>query len=241
MKKTTRYMLVILSLLLLCVTMTACNPVPEMRKNHATWNEDDSISYNGKTYRQLPPHDTFSPIIDAGSDTVWVTEPDVPVLLSRMMGEHFYSCQNGDFLTDNSESGIYCDSEIYDDMVQSIEAGAPMIYYCFELTEYNLEKGIYETKRILIDEDLSAALKIAFSKPPIELPPGASLDYNERLLIYRCSKDMMFLTFAFYLLYNNSTEICYLVVENPETQTTDHYLLEKQYLPLLEENIPFLR
>lgn len=239
MKKTTRYILVILSLLLLCVALTACNPVPEMRKNHATWNEDGSISFNGKTYLQLPTVDhTFSPIIDNNHKAVWVTKPDVPVLLSKMMGQQFYSAQQGDFLTNYVVD--YCDSEIYDAMVQSIQAGAPMQYYCFEYAEYNMEKEYVETTRLLISEDLTAVFKSTFSQKPVELPPGANLEYDEEFAICHCSKDMVFCVYAFQLLYNSFTQTCYLMVDDKEEGTIDYYLLDEQYLPLLKEEIPFL-
>ena len=237
MKKTTRYILVILSLLLLCVALTACNPVPEMRKNHATWNEDGSISYNGKTYLQLPPLDqTFAPIIDNKLDQVWVTDPDVPVLLSKMMGQQFYSAQQGDFLTNYIVD--YCDSKIYDAMVQSIQAGAPMRYYCFEYSEYDQEKG-YVTIRQLLSEELTAAFQITLSQEPVEV----SLDEHYNFVsIHRCSKDMVFCAYAFGLMYDPYAEAYYLEIsyEDENASGCYFYLLDERYIPLLKEEIPFL-
>ena len=220
---------------MLCVTFTACNPVPEMRAYHATWNEDSSISYNGKTYVKLPRCDNFSPLYGPPYPSVWVTDADVPVLLSESMGTPFYLSVNGDFLLQRGDdSNIYCVSELYDATVKRIEDGDPMLYYCFEKTIYNPETGEHEGKRILLSEDVTKILQKTLSQKPLDLPSGAGISYDKVVRIHRCSEDTLFYSYSsFEIQYNASSETFYLVVDGSQPQS--YYLIEAKYLSLMKE------
>lgn len=235
MKKSIRSLLLILSLLLLCMALTACNPVPEMRAHHGTWNEDGSISFNGKTYLQLPFCDELDPLTDYG-DNIWITAPDVPVLLSQSFGHSFYLSNDECFLIKHSGSGsAYCVESVYDAMVASIEAGAPMLYYCIDVYLYDAETGVGEYQRKLLDDATTTALQRALAQEPITLSAGVRLEYSDSIEIFRCSKDTLFCTFSFTFMYYDEENVGYLCVNNSEDGSVTYYPVAESDLPLLLE------
>ena len=235
MKKSIRSLSLILSLLLLCMALTACNPVPEMRAHHGTWNEDGSISFHGKTYLQLPFCDELDPLTDYG-DNIWITAPDVPVLLSNRFGERFYLSMDQNFLGNYSQI-IYCEESIYDDMVASIEAGSPMLYYCINVYLYDAGTGMGKYQRRLLNDITIVTLKNALAQEPITLSAGVRLEYSDSIEIFRCSKDTLFCTFSFTFMYYDEENVGYLCVNNSEDGSVTYYPVAESDLPLLLESL----
>ena len=237
MKKSIRSLSLILSLLLLCMALTACNPVPEMRAQHGTWNEDGSISFNGKTYLELPYCEELDPISDY-EDSIWITAPDVPVLLSDGFGERFNLSNDECFLIKYAGSGsAYCVESVYDAMVASIEAGAPMLYYCIDVYLYDAETGVGEYQRKLLDDATTTALQRALAQEPVTFPAGVRLEYSDAEEIFRCSKDTLFCSFAFTFMYYDEENVGYIRTNNPEDGSTTYYPVAESDLPLLLENL----
>jgi hypothetical protein len=54
MKKFIKYSLIVLTLALTLTLLASCDLIDDLESHRGFWNEDGSVSYNGKIYRQLP-------------------------------------------------------------------------------------------------------------------------------------------------------------------------------------------
>ncbi|MBQ3183897.1 MAG: hypothetical protein IJB57_09545 [Clostridia bacterium] len=105
MKRLLKTITIILSLILLCSLFTGCNELDEMKAQHAILNEDGNVIFNGSTYLPLETinSNNFNP--NTVSETVYVTEEDVPVLLSNLFSDYY-----GDITADGSVMKLYSSS-----------------------------------------------------------------------------------------------------------------------------------
>ena len=67
----------LLTAIVLCFSLTACNELDEMRATHAIKQEDGSILWNGHTYRALEEY--YGECKIDYDKTVYVTDPEVPL------------------------------------------------------------------------------------------------------------------------------------------------------------------
>ena len=223
------------------MALTACYSVPEMRDHHGTWNEDGSISFRGKTYRKLSNRGNLYPEINY-TESVRITDSDVPVLLSGKSGSLFHLCINENFLSGYAENGIvviYCEESIYNDTVARIEAGIPMLNYYIEDCVRDDETGTERTRRILLDDDTTAVLHNTLAQDPLTSPIGTISDHSNRRKIFSCSEDTYFsnsdcsLTFMY---FDTKNEGC-IRVDNFADGTTTYYPVAEEDLPLLLERL----
>ena len=80
MKKTKKIFCILCLICLLLPLLCGCKALDEARKNQAFFDEEGNILWNGAVYKQLPKGEYFKPDTSYDND-VYVTEPDVPVLL----------------------------------------------------------------------------------------------------------------------------------------------------------------
>jgi hypothetical protein len=66
MKNSKRWIALLLALLL-CASLCGCTELETMRANHAVWQEDGSILWDGVVYRELAnvPDELLAKVIDA--------------------------------------------------------------------------------------------------------------------------------------------------------------------------------
>lgn len=86
MKKVIKTVLVLLAVVGMLLCLCGCTGLENMRKNQAFSRENGEILWNGAVYKALPESEYL--FVDTGyfDDTVYLTEPDVPVLLSVFFG-----------------------------------------------------------------------------------------------------------------------------------------------------------
>lgn len=129
-----------LTALLLCVSLCGCNELDQMQAAHGIRVDKKTISWNGYTYTLLEGYWTGLMAEHAGS--VFVTEPDVPVLLSQMFGE-IYSVNSGGTLLSTyftyhdeilGEAGekIFCRSDLLEWLEDAFINGYDLETYKFE-------------------------------------------------------------------------------------------------------------
>jgi len=116
--------------------LSSCNKIDEMRAKHAT-RENDVITFQGEKYQTISNSLVEELYIYDQKRTIYVTEPDVPVLLSKMFGTEasinagntliqangYYGNYNY-MLLDSYEyfdSQIFAREDVYDQIVESIE------------------------------------------------------------------------------------------------------------------------
>ena len=128
MKKCKRWIAVLL-VVVLCLPLCGCQKLDEMRAAHAVWQEDGSIKWDGNVYRKLADSPEISIICDP--TTIWLTEEDVPVLLSETIGEYCCISRNRViFIVPGPEGEVlYCREDMYAFMTEHLENPELTTYY----------------------------------------------------------------------------------------------------------------
>lgn len=148
MKKTLKLLALVISCLLICVAFVGCDNIEAMRKNQAIVTEEGVIC-NGKEYIPFNQESEYlTPIIDR-EKMIFVTEKDVRVLLSGMLGTAYYMSEDGTFLYSDEYSSIdvtlpamYCLEEKYDEIVKKIEKGFEPVGYSYSTYDWWNDKMV---------------------------------------------------------------------------------------------------
>ena len=105
--KTVKKLICLLLCFIICFSLCSCNFLDEMRKEQAFWGENDTIIYDGNVYKKLSQNQYFKPETDT-EIYLHVTEKDVPVMLSEMLGDSGHISKNSLFIkVDNNSYDEY--------------------------------------------------------------------------------------------------------------------------------------
>ena len=228
MKKIIKYSLLVLTLALTVTLLASCDIIGELEAQRGFWNDDGSVEYNGKTYKQLP----YVEGVELNyNNYVVITARDVPILLADYFGVDFYIDTGKDLLvhdkTENYSETVtylYCTEDKYDSLLEQIQNGPVMDQLAIKI--YMYENGLSSMTSVLLTEEQRNVL----SKPMqlLELPDGATIDYMNSIDIYRTSKDGFFSEFAFEII---ATKSAYYVSQyDEETAEWNYFVIpEKDY------------
>lgn len=155
MKKYKRWIAIAL-VFMLCLSLCGCQKLEDMRAVHATWQEDGTILWNGNVYRQIEDvPDTLQFYVE---QEVLVTESDVPVLLSDILGTGFTVDKDGVLMHNWSWKGDetwFCREDKYEEMATYFQMEVEMDTYFY--TYWPEENGrSKETHYYLSDEEKNA-------------------------------------------------------------------------------------
>lgn len=166
MKKCKRWIAVLL-VSLMCLSLCGCQELEDMRASHAIWQEDGSIKWNGNVYRLL--ENAPDELQVYGGVTVYVTEADVPVLLSPEFGEYFNSSKDGMLLRgfnvyDMVGRYIYCREDRYEEIAEYLQQTTEMkemnhyfyYYWSYETDEQEVYYFSLDQEKVM--DDLMANL-----------------------------------------------------------------------------------
>ena len=188
MKQTTR-IIAMVTALLLCVSLTGCKALDDMRAVHGTWNEDGSISLGDTRYLPLPECDLLSPpSANYYADTVYVTDKDVPVLLSQFF-KSFSMSDDGVLLEDETRFydeviSFYCREDRYESLLKQIQEGPKLngFYYSYYGSD-NMERYVLTPAQ---------ADAVNFVLDTITPHTVYSLDWDYCVTLTACSEDQYF-------------------------------------------------
>ena len=129
MKKCKRWIAVLL-ISVMCLSLCGCQDLEDMRAAHALLQEDGSIKWNGNVYRLMTISPEKTGILFADNN-VWVTEKDVPVLLSEQFGQYARVSQNGVVLVMYGHDGetLYCREDQYNATMEYLQNAELTTYY----------------------------------------------------------------------------------------------------------------
>lgn len=203
----------VLSMLLvccLCVGLTGCGALDEARAHHAKWSETGSVLHGGTEYLLLEEAEYLYPSIDYLSDPLYVTEPDVPVLLSFFLQELFYGSANGIFL-ENFETGqLYCRADHYAEVTQKLKNGFVTVGYCYNYYTYDEETYDYvEHTYRLTDEEVAAVDAVLATETATAIPAIADVAYDYGIELMNCDESMLF---RYYMLDVYSIDGVYYLI-----------------------------
>ncbi len=186
----------ILAALILCVlafSLAGCAELDEMKARHAVWLEkNETIQLNGATYRRLEPSAMLE-VWDA-KDVVFVTNEDVPVLLSKQYGERMSIGESGILLESYEWVGdcpaIYCHTDHYESVKNQIVYGptlSEVLYNYWDDEGNNMEYR-------LSPQEIAAVEAILAGAPSLSGVERYHLDESFSFNLERSSADGLFRT-----------------------------------------------
>ena len=97
MKKFIRTAILVFALTVFCFSLSGCHALDTARNAQAFLNDDGTILYDGKIYKPLPAGSEYAELTHSlissyiKNNTIYITEKDVPVLLSGIVGVSAYT------------------------------------------------------------------------------------------------------------------------------------------------------
>lgn len=222
----------LLAVLALCALLCSCRvDVDELRAQHGVWDESGNIVLNGAVYRPFIASDSLNPVVDFES-TIYVTEPDIPLLLARSKGD-VYSISVDCVFLEYSAHDYYCREDKYDE-VQRLLADSPTI----DTFRYACYGSGGKVQSVVLNAEQAASLQSMLDT--LEWKAGEAYeqpllddDYNH-LMIWRCSADGWFTEGNPIYVYWVSGKSEYLL----ETQTMlDYYATCIAYVPTADQAV----
>ncbi len=230
LKKSLRITALILSAILLCSLFTGCDELDEMKAQHAILNEDGNIHLNGSEYipintvRKASFYFNFNLV---QSDYIYVTAPDVPVLLSEshciFTGE---ASSDGKYLytynSKNYDKVYYCRADEYDSHVERLEKPFEPEVLAYHYYYYDTELGEQVSGNYILSPEEKSAVEAVLALDVTERVEN----YNEHEVysychLYECSEDLIFnRSGAYGIEYHNGR---YSVMKDPDGTVTERY------------------
>lgn len=180
MKRTLKILTALTLALMVFMSMTGCVKIDKMREEQG-YMYGSSIILNGETYKRLPLCDYL--VIDfegnGGSNLIYITDKEVPVLLSAIEGTSARLSNDKKFIRAYYDytAGDYCHESIYDAICKEIEAGYNpdgYLYSCYDIIEE--EYNVYE----FTDKQRDALNEVLTTIPTLDEAPFNSEEVPER-------------------------------------------------------------
>lgn len=193
MKNHFRRIFVLFLAAVLIFLLCGCDALDEMRHNQAYYDADGNILWNGSVYKKLPVCEYLVPPTDYET-TVYVTEADVPVLLSGMLClSEYYPSNDSVFLQDDNYEGYYCEESAFEQVRDRILAPFLPEIICYSYDVYEDGSFDFETKDYtLTQEQVDALTYVVENTEPTVMQEGMYLDCEWSVYLYACSQDMVF-------------------------------------------------
>lgn len=202
MKKMKKLLSLCCIVCLLLPLLCGCNALDDARKMQAFYDEEENILWNGAVYKKLPQGEYFSPDIDYGySKTIYVTKPDVPVLLQEMFCEASLNADKDGVILEKDysyasgyyDTVYYCREDRYEDVSARLQAPFKADMVCYTYHVYDMESGEFVEKIYRLTNDQWGVLrKILENGEPMEVSAGWELSFDEIVSLEECSEDMLF-------------------------------------------------
>ncbi len=232
MKKVLKIFVSCVIVVSLCLTLTGCNMLDEMRASQGFWQKDATIKFRGAKYLPLPACNALDP--NWSLDIMYVTQPDVPVLLSEIFGDMLDVSEDYTLLCVSTEENVitYCREDRYEEILSKITNGVECNTYCYEHIEYDETtwETNYSYRKFTKAENDAINQVFAKTKPQV-MEFSASLDYNKALWVEKRSDDMLFYEDTFSIMEINDKYL--IVIETKDDMSV--YQVEKSLKPIFKE------
>lgn len=222
----------LLVILVLVLGLCGCDALDAMREAQTQYGEDGSILYKGVAYMLLPESEYLSPEYDVWKE-IYVTDPDVPVLLSQAIYiERLALSLDGNFLISMSDDVVYCREELYDSVFDRIVNGFEVAAMQYEYSVYDEEVGIHRRQTYtLTQEQWDTVYEVLETVEPIEIGRNWNINGQWYLYLYECSQDGFFKKGTMELV---ASEDSYTLILESGDQTLA-YLVPSAYKAVFEQ------
>lgn len=206
-------LLIIVQLFCLC----GCRALEEMRQNQVSVNEDGSITWKGAVYKALPRSEYFW--VETGYDAVYVTKPDVPVLLSPFVYEkELYISLEGDFLVGEQEEWedwiYYCPVAQYDALCKRITEPFTADKICYTYDVYDDDYDYHTEYYTLTEKQIAAIAHVLQEVEPTAMQVQWLPDYEWSVMLMECSEDMLLRRESLEIAVNGDSYCLFAYTEN---------------------------
>lgn len=176
MKRALKLLTVVLLISTICLIFSGCDVIDKMRKNQAFLIDSSTVEYDGEKYVLLPFCDYLQPQGSIDFD-IYITEPDVPVLLSDMLGEIAYINDDCTIITcyGDYEDKYYCRADKYNETLEIINKGFESTGYCYSYYDHINSKTKYYC---FTDEENFAIIDILNTVEQTVLPSEINVNYE---------------------------------------------------------------
>lgn len=218
---------------LLIAGLCGCSALDKMRQNQATMLENGDISLSGTVYKPLPENPYFSPQVGGNDDqTVYLTKPDVPVLLSSTVCEQILYTDKDRVLLGAGYSDIwYCRQDRYAEYEEKLRQSFTPTQICFFRYDFMTDAELTVT----LSPAQADAVRGALTTEPIVLDDGFELNREWSLDLREASQDLLMQRDFGELVFTGSQY--YLL--SAEDNAITYYRIPEASEPLLAEIIPY--
>lgn len=220
MKKILKRLSVLALAALSCFALCACS-VKEMREAQAFYGQDETeVIYNGQHYKLIGGYEDFPIELEINTNGWgYITEKDVPVLLSQIIGDDMYYNYSKTIIH-KDYSSYYVRDDVYD-YVENLMEYPYLDKYCVEVDDEFSYNPSYELVR---ERYISAIEEITQTGEAISLDDEsyAETSIKDHASIYNCDEKMIFQRLAFSIEERESGNM-YLIDYNFDYEYEDTY------------------
>ena len=197
MKKYIKLLCVLLLTVMICLCFCSCMELDQMRDKQAFWGStEETLYFRIAEYKLLPACNDLS-LTPGGHG--YITENDVPVLLSTSLGQHMSYDRDAIFIVSGHWQNkpecnkVWCRADKYDEICKAIDSYTPD-RYCVYNPKYadgdNYEE--YISLYTLLSEEASEIIDTALSTEGILANEWNQ--YNYIAEIYACDEKLLFVS-----------------------------------------------
>ena len=198
MKKYIKLLCVLLLTVIMCLSFCSCKELDEMRDSQAVWGQtEDTLYFRNAEYKLLPACDDLS-LVPGGHG--YITESDVPVLLSSNLGTHMSYDRDAIFIVSGHWQNkpecnkVWCRADKYDEICKAIDSYT-LNRYCIYNPKF--EEGYYYEKYTsvytLLPEEVSDIINTAFAAEGVIFNEWNQYNYLTESL-YSCDETLLFVS-----------------------------------------------
>lgn len=229
----TKRVLALLCSLFLCFSLCGCAELDRMQAAHGTWTQTGGILWNGYEYTRIDGYWEY--LNTATEGTLSVTAPDVPVLLSGMLGEEVMYNSSKTLLHNYTydDEVTYCRKDLVEWLVNANTEG-----YQWDTYRYNYwdEASWKEGEYSLTAAQMQAVDTVLQTVEPIAASYEADLNGKSVFLKTYSQYDLLAKDLGQILYRYDDTY--WITVENmnePLEWSTDCYEVPAELYPIFEE------
>lgn len=163
MKKYSKLTALILVIITFCTILCSCDAIDEMKVKQGFFQEDGTILFNNNVYVKMDIYSNIKYEL-CGSKLVYITEKNVPVLLSTKFGRSFHATDDNVVLEDNV---IYVREDKYAQVKKEAEKAANGEFDYFAIKRYSYSMNEKETQIICNYRESQMIHSILSEVPPI--------------------------------------------------------------------------
>ncbi|MBQ6948029.1 MAG: hypothetical protein IJN42_08265 [Clostridia bacterium] len=208
--------LLVLSAVALC-SLGGCASLKDMRAAHGIYTDEtyQTVLYNKTEYRRINDQGGYlRPHVTDMDHVIYLTEQDVPVLLSESMGVPYLLSEDETFIiSDNHETpDVYCRADRYDEIAALIVKPFAPTHFCYTYYKYDEQSFSSSEIMCILTEEQSEVIRTVLSTvPPTAITDKEYQDLHFLRELEACTEDALLRNYALDIYMTDNAY--YLVID----------------------------